>query len=375
MSDKNQLLAEILEIENKELKGTIDEKLYLRKIELLCLLAKRDVEKVWGEYSIVQQITSQPVLMNKAMSIPLTKNEVSMLMEDLALKYKSELKANKIDKVNLVFSTSIRGHAKDVSKEIVLPRLGDWRFGYTNVYSAELVFHEFSHIMDYGRIKVQKYGRTDIHKHDFVRILDRVLQSYSKFIESKYIPSRQREQILNNSELLVDFHANRDEIEENDKQKELKQIAEKKEQLKSIYSETGLTEDNFPIHLLLQEDSENKLNYLEFAIANYEKSVPISLSLRENLKSLRENLIAEKSNLNKVLIELLVSALDRTKLNDYLIKLPLMQQLKSATSLRKFADEIRELSRGKIASMEGKEAFKIRTYEDAERLKKRGMED
>jgi hypothetical protein len=28
---------------------------------------------------------------------------------------------------------------KSFSKEIVLPRLGDWRFGYKNVYSAELV--------------------------------------------------------------------------------------------------------------------------------------------------------------------------------------------------------------------------------------------
>jgi hypothetical protein len=309
------------------------------------------------------------------MSIPLTKNEVSMLMDDLASKYKMELKANRIEKVNLVFSTTIRGHAKDVSKEIVLPRLGDWRFGYTNVYSAELVFHEFSHIMDYGRVKVQKYGKTDIHKHDFVRILDKILVAYSKFIESKYIPSRQREQILNNSNLLVDFHANREEIEENEKQEELKQIAEKKEQLKSAYSETGLSEDNFPIHLLLQEDSQNKLNYLEFVIANYEKSTPVSLPLKENIKLLRENLSAEKSNLNKVQINLLVSALDRAKLNDYLIKLPLMQQLKSATSLRKFSEEIRELSKGKIASLEGNESFKVRTYEEAERLKKRGMED
>jgi len=375
MLDKKELLAEIIDIENQEIKGFIDESLYLKKIEMLCLLADRDVERVWGEYNIVQQITKQPVLMNKAMSIPLTKNEVSLLIEDLTLKYKMQLKANNIEKVNLVFSTSIRGHAKEISKEIVLPRLGDWRFGYKDVYSAELVFHEFSHLLDYGRVKVQKYGKTDIHKHDFVRILDKILVAYSKFIESKYIPSRQREQILNNSNLLVDFHANREEIEENEKQEELKQIAEKKEQLKSAYSETGLSEDNFPIHLLLQEDSQNKLNYLEFVIANYEKSTPVSLPLKENIKLLRENLSAEKSNLNKVQINLLVSALDRAKLNDYLIKLPLMQQLKSATSLRKFSEEIRELSKGKIASLEGNESFKVRTYEEAERLKKRGMED
>jgi hypothetical protein len=375
MLDKKELLANIIDIENRELKGFIDESLYLKKIEMLCLLSGRDVEKVWGEYSVVQQITKQPVLMNKAMSIPLTKNEVSLLIDDLTLKYKMQLKANYIEKVNLVFSTTIRGHAKSISKEIVLPRLGDWRFGYKDVYSAELIFHEFSHLLDYGRIKVQKYGKTDIHKHDFVRILDKMLETYSKFIEGKYIPSRQREQILNNSELLVDFHANREDIEAKDKEQELKQIAEKNEQIKNILSEAGISEDNFPIHLLLKEDAENKLNYLEFAIANYEKSVPISLQLRENIKSLRENLIAEKSNLNKIQINLLVSALDKSKLNDYLMKLPLMQQLKFATILRKFADEVRELSRGKISSLEGTEGYKVRTYEEAEILKKRGMED
>jgi hypothetical protein len=375
MLDKKELLAEIINIENQEIKGFIDESLYLKKIEMLCLLADRDVERVWGEYNIVQQITKQPVLMNKAMSIPLTKNEVGLLIEDLTLKYKMQLKANNIEKVNLVFSTSIRGHAKEISKEIVLPRLGDWRFGYKDVYSAELVFHEFSHLLDYGRVKVQKYGKTDIHKHDFVRILDKMLEMYSKFIEGKYIPSRQREQILNNSNLLVDFHINREEIEAQDKEQELKQLAEKKQEMKNILSEAGVSEDNFPIHLLLQEERENKLNYLEFAIANYEKSTPVSLPLKENIKLLRENLSSEKSNLNKVQINLLISALDKSKLNDYLIKLPLMLQLKSASILRKFSDEVRELSRGKISFLEAKDSFKIRTYEEAERLKKRGAED
>jgi hypothetical protein len=375
MLDKKELLAEIIDIENQEIKGFIDESLYLKKIEMLCLLSDRDVERVWGEYNIVQQITKQPVLMNKAMSIPLTKNEVGLLIEDLTLKYKMQLKANNIEKVNLVFSTSIRGHAKEISKEIVLPRLGDWRFGYKDVYSAELVFHEFSHLLDYGRVKVQKYGKTDIHKHDFVRILDKMLEMYSKFIEGKYIPSRQREQILNNSNLLVDFHINREEIEARDKEQELKQLAEKKQEMKNILSEAGVSEDNFPIHLLLQEERENKLNYLEFAIANYEKSTPVSLPLKENIKLLRENLSSEESNLNKVQMNLLISALDKSKLNDYLIKLPLMLQLKSASILRKFSDEVRELSRGKISSLEAKDSFKIRTYEEAERLKKRGAED
>jgi hypothetical protein len=52
-----------------------------------------------------------------------------------------------------------------------------------------------------------------------------------------------------------------------------------------------------------------------------------------------------------------------------------MKQLKSASSLRKFSDEVRELSKGKISSLEANDSFKVRTYEEAERLKKRGIED
>ena len=375
MSANNPLLSEVISIENQELNGSIDEQLYLKKIALLCVLAQKDAQRVWGEYNLVQQITSEPVLMNKAMSIPLTKDEVASLIDDLTIKYKKELSANKIAKVNLVFSTNIRGHAKQISKEIVLPRLGDWRFGYTNVYSLELVMHEFSHLLDYGRAKYQKYGKTDIHKHDFVRILDNMLTSYSKLIESKYAPVRQREQILNNTDLLLEFHIKRDEIEENDRQQELQQMEDDKIEMARLKNEAGISADSFPIHLLLKDDTENRLNFLEFAISNYENKTAISLNLKQNINLLRDNLKTENSILNKTEIDLLIASLDSVKLNDYLVKLPLMKQLKSASTLRTFIDEVRDLSRGKLASLGTQESFKIRTYSDAETLRKRGMED
>jgi hypothetical protein len=375
MSANNPILSEVIDIENKELNGSIDEALYLKKIGLLCILADKEAQRVWGEYSLVQQITSQPVLMNKAMSIPLTKEQVANLIEDLTLKYKNDLKVNQIEKVNLVFSTNIRGHAKSISKEIVLPRLGDWRFGYTNVYSAELVFHEFSHLLDYGRNKVQKYGKTDIHKHDFVRILDKMLVNYAKFIESKYVPVRQREQILNNTNLLLEFRLNQVEIEENDRQEELNKIEQDKIEIEKLTSEAGISEDNFPIYLLLKEDAENKINFLLFAISNYENKTAISIDLKNNLASLRDTLSSENSTLNKVQMNLLIEAINSAKLNDYLLTLPLMKQLKSTSILRTFIDEVRDLSRGKLASLKPQESFKIRTYSDADTLRKRGMED
>jgi len=375
MKDNNTILNEILEIEKQENKGIIDEKLYLKKIELLCVLAERDTEKVWGEYTIVQQITKQPVLMNKAMSIPLTKNEVSALIEDLKKKYLIKLKAEKIENVNLIFSATIRGHAKEISKEIVLPKLGDWRFGYKNVYSAELIFHEFAHLLDYGRVKVQKYGKTDIHKHDFVRILDGILTDYSSWIENKYVPSRQREQILNNSELLVDFHVNREQIEAQDKERELNEIAEKKSISDKLHSKAGISENSFPIHFLLQEDKIVKINYLEFVLDYYLKNTPVSLQLKQDLKELNDVLKLDNTILNKSQIDLLIKAIDKSKMNDFLLQLPLMQQLKMGSVLRKFNDEIRSLGMGKLSILQDNEAYRIRTYDDAEKLRKRGMED
>jgi hypothetical protein len=374
MNDKKNILNEIIEIERKEKNG-IDEQLYIRKIELLCILADIDVQKVWAEYSIVQQITKQAVLMNKAMSIPLTKNEVSSLIDDLNKKYQVKLKAEKIQNVNLVFSTTIRGHAKEVSKEIVLPKLGDWRFGYKNLYSAELIFHEFAHLLDYGRIKNQKYGKNDIHKHDFVRILDGILLDYSSWIDSRYIPIRQREQILNNSKLIVDFHVNRQEIEEQDKNRELKEIEEKKIISQKLNSEAGVSDDSFPIHLLLADNEDVKKNYLDFSIDYYIKNTPVSLQLKKEVNELNDVFKLEKPILNKNQIELLVKTLSKSKINDYLLKLPLMQQLKMSSVLKKFNDDINSLSIGKISMLDNKEIYKVRTYEDSDFLKKRGLED
>jgi hypothetical protein len=298
MENKNQMLDKVLAIESQELKRLVDEKEYLEKIRLLCLLAGGDVDKVWGEYNLVQNITSQPVLMNKAMSIPLTKNEVSLLIDDLSKKYATELRVNNISKINLVFSTTLRGHAKEISKEIVLPKLGDWRFGYKEIYSAELIFHEFSHLLDYGRIKRQAYGKSDIHKHDFVRILDRMLEKYKEFIESKYLPIRQREQILNNSKLLTDFHVNQEQIIAEDIKKEEDLLLKKKEEEESKYSELGLSENSFPIHALMNEDKELKLKYIQVLLDNYESSALISLQLKENISSLKKQLEDIRTQLN-----------------------------------------------------------------------------
>ena len=62
-------------------------------------------------------------------------------------------------------------------------------------------------------------------------------------------------------------------------------------------------------------------------------------------------------------------------MNDFLLKLPLMQQIKSGSILRKFNEEIRDMSKGKMSSIESSDGYKVRSYQDAEMLKKRGFED
>lgn len=375
MKNKEEMLQRVLEIENQELKGTVDEKLYLEKIELLCMLSGSDVDKVWGEYKIVQNITSQPVLMNKAMSIPLTKNEVSLLITDLSKNYERDLKANSIENVNLIFSTTLRGHAKEVSKQIVLPKLGEWRFGYKNVYSSELIFHEFSHLLDYGRYKRQSYGKTDIHKHDFVRILDRMLERYREFIESKYIPSRQREQILNNGKLIVDFHANKEEIIAEDMRLEEEILKQKEIESESKRKELGFSENSFPIHIIMETDKELKTKFIQFMIEFFQKSTPMSLELKSNIEFIREEFMKENPVMNKAQMDILIKALDKTNTNEFLLTLPLMQQIKAINLLRTFSDEIRDLSKGKMRSVDSTDNFKVRTYSEAELLKKRNFED
>jgi hypothetical protein len=229
-------------------------------------------------------------------------------------------------------------------------------------------------LLDYGRLKYSKY-KNDIHKHDFVRTLDNILLKYQKFIEDKYIPSRQRKQILDNSAMLVNFYANQEEIEQKDKEQEEETILKKQQETNEIYKEIGLNENSYPLYILLKDDSDIKLKFINYAINNLESSIPISLSLKEDFKSLKLSLNEDKPNLNKATMNLLMRSFDNSKINSFMLELPLMQQLKASSVLRKFIEEVRDLSNGKIASLGVDENYKIRTYSDAEKLRKRGLED
>lgn len=370
------LMEKIIGIEDLEELDLVDEELYIEKIKMLQKIETggkikdEEIPRVWGEYSLVSQITKQPVLMNKAMSVSLSKNEVQDLLNNLNERYKDRIKRFKSDgKISLIFSTSLRGHQSGSRNEIVLPKLGDWRFGYTDKYSAELIFHEFSHALDTPRSSSGSVkGKTDIHKHDFVYLLDMVLVDFSDFINERYIPINQREQILTNNEKLNLFYSKKDEIELELQKKEKIEIQEKKSKQNDIYSEIGLSENSFPLNVLLDEDLDRKIEYLKWSISKTSKDLNKSDLVVS--KSIENKLNKEDYILNKQEIVLLNDILSKVSRNKFVYSLPMNEQLKASSYISKFQNEITELSKGRVDKYKIQDDVRIRTYEEASILKK-----
>lgn len=373
---KDFYLDKVIAIEDLEELDLVDDKLYLEKIELLLKIAEQPTERVWAEYTTVSQITKQPVLMNKATSVKLTKQDVVELLDLLNEKYKERISLLTPKKrIDLIFTPTDRGHAKNVNFEIVLPKLGDWRFGYTNVYSAELIFHEFSHTLDFGRGKSSSYGKRDIHTHDFTYLLDGVLLDFKDYILDRYIPSVQRKQILENQKLLRTYQLNKDDIEDLEAQKEREELKSKLKKQNEIYAQVGLTENSYPIHLLLTENRQEKLNYLKFIF----KSATFKNSEERLLFKSIENKLSSNDDiiLNKEEITLLNNLVSKANVRNKFIysELPFNQQLTASTYIKDFENKLTDLSNGKIDDLEIKDKIRIRTYQDARLLKKNKYED
>lgn len=368
----NFYLEQIQSIEDLESIDLCSDETYLEKIRLLCLLVNNKTERVWGEYSIVSQITKEPVLMNKATSIPLNSmDEVFELIDDLNKKYSSRLKlVDARTKVKLMFSTDLRGHAENRNFQIVLSKLGDWRFGYDFKWCAETIFHEFAHCLDFGR-GIATSGKYDIHKHDFVQILDAILVDYKDWILSKYSPEKQREQILSNNEKIALFYKNKPQIERQLYKEEKQQKKEASEKRKNIYEEIGMNENSFPIWYLLKEEPKMKIDFIEFALKNNKNIKPITSNIRNKIL---EKLKTDKPILNKEEMLLLESSLLGAK-NSYSNSLDFVTQLKSLKIIPPFVIELENLANGKIKSFEEENKFRVRTYEESDDLSTQGLSD
>lgn len=372
-SDAQYFMNKVEAIEELELLDLSDDKIYLEKIILLQNLAngvKDDAQRVWGEYSLVSQITKEPVLMNKAMSIALTKDEVADLIADLNKNYSKEISyISSKNKVGLIFSVTDRGHARNDTFEITLPKLGDWRFGYTGVYSAELIFHEFSHALDFNRTM-----GSNVHRHDFVNILDKMLIKYKDFIEERYIPINQRKQILENNSKLVYFHHNKKEIEKAEREKENEELKQKELSQSEIYATIGLTDNSFPISYILGDNADIKKSYLKYALNSY-KDKARTPEQKNSLKSALGKLNNDEIVLDKNEMNFLNLATQNTSRSSFLASLPMKEQFTAGSYISKFETEVNNLSKGIVEDLQTKEKYRVRSYDEAEVLKKYDYED
>jgi len=374
-SDNNYYLKKIEATEELEDLGISTDEMYLEKIILLQVIAKgnqSEGQRVWGEYSMVSQITDEPVLMNKAMSIALTKDEVADLIADLNKTYKKDISyISPKGEVGLIFSTTDRGHARSDTFAITLPKLGDWRFGYTQKFSAELIFHEFAHALDFNRTM-----GSNVHRHDFVSILDNMLVKYKDFIESKYVPFNQRKQILENNESLIYFHNNKDRIIEQYSQEEKAKSDEKKISQSQLYSNVGLTDDSFPVSVVIGEDENKqmKIDYLKF-IFDKSKSNARTPEQKEAVKGILSKIDNENIILNKNEITYLNNQIQNISRTDFLNKLPFGKQITAGSILSAFQKQMDDLSKGVIADLQIKDKYRERTYDESDVLKKYKLED
>lgn len=377
----DDLMERIFSIEDLEELDLVDEEMYINKIKMLQKIATggrmkdEEIPRVWGEYSIVSQITSQPILMNKAMCISLTKVETQQLLDQLNKKYHERIKRFKTDgKISLIFSPTLRGHQTSARHEIVLPKLGDWRFGYTDLYSAELIFHEFSHALDTARPSSGTRGKHDVHKHDFVRLLDMVLVDFSDYINERYMAKNQRQQILENNTKLIIFYQNKDKIELDLRKQEKIESEKRKSQQEEIYSKIGLGENSYPLLPLIQENKDIKTQYLKWVLSDSLKDMNKNDMILA--KGILSKIEAEDFILTKPEISLLNTTISKSSRNKFVYNLPMKEQLTAGSYISKLENDISELSKGRIRDLEIKDDVRIRTYEEANLLKKTiGYED
>lgn len=267
---------------------------FVKRTKYLSKLVGAKEQKVWGEYYYVNHNVKKPVLFSKATAIPLTKNEVIKLIDDLTVRYLDLLMkvggsnriVNQKNKVPLRFSKEKGAHFNPNYTEIKFYEYGDWRFGYNGVFCAETVFHEFAHLLD-----AKRNHRTNIDAHDeiFVRKLEGVLSDYEIWIEERYNRNNLINQILLNSELLNLW--NRDKsfiISKNENIKE-KIDSDVKDLIREDLESSGVKDDKIPLSFIFNENDNDILNLVIENLNEYKKTYRDIPYLNRTKKQIKDN--------------------------------------------------------------------------------------
>lgn len=367
LSPNSNLLEKIDAIEisedlMKDIGEYIDDDLFLQKVELLQKVAEfKNPKRVYAEYGSVANITNQPVLMNKALSIFLNKEQVLGLIQDLSQKYKNVISNIRYGNINnlfkennyvvpVVFGKTERGHADSDKFQIVLPKLGDWRTGYKNLYTSELVFHEFSHILDSDRRKtISGKANFDVHRHEFVDILDSVLIKYRDFINERYSTQMFRDMILNINTWMDEFKITYEErirsikLQEKNRRESIQEMKEEEN------SSLGITENSFPLNVILTDNKLDELNFLLFSIEkslnknipDYQKSPLLTsrIKILDAIDGVEDNIMFNKDEMNMV-----KNAVNDSDINNWISLLPNEKQVKLLNPINEFKQQIYNLS-------------------------------
>jgi hypothetical protein len=307
-------------------------------------------KRVWGEYDVVSALTNQPVLMAKSMAIQLNMEQSASLIANLSVRYKAKLNALVGKKKQLLrannglvpihFSTNDRGHANPNLFEINLPNVGDWRCGYNQRWSAELIFHEFSHVLDFNNMT---YSNITAHRQDFVNILDGVLVDYRDWIDRYYDKESHEKQFANFHGMTGDYHADKERFRD-EATKAIKGKAERRiEEGKKAQEELGLSDNNYPLGVLINDDVQ--LDYLIYAVKNMKATTGEQFKMRTSLVSLldseRMDAVLDNEQIAKI-----YTALDESNRNDFVRQLSFSSQLGAMEKVKEAEQNFNDLRSG-----------------------------
>lgn len=375
--DKDEYLTDKIETLNMlDEEGLLDQEAFMERFEAFLSLHDMEEERVWGEYNLVSRRTNQPELMNKAMAIRLNKkqvvNLVKMLSEDYEQTLKSEPRTRKFftrhGMIPIEFTTTDRGHADPTTRKINLPKLGDWRTGYDGNYSAEVVFHEFAHIIDFNRQSMErnlgrKTARAEVHDMDFTRILDNMLLNYSDYINSKYDFEEHKSLILNNRKDITRFVRNKKDIIYKEALKEKEIRANKKSREDENREMMGIDVNSSPLTIILPDESKKILiDLIRFVIKKGISSSEIMNKQKNHLRIIKKALTTEDVRLSKDEMKTLLTAVKMFR-KDHDRSLGFQDRLKHSTAIMDFVKNLEKLIDGSYAK-QPKEDVVIEHYDD-----------
>lgn len=364
--NRDYYISKIEAINEMEALGLSTDEDFLEKMTIMQQLAGHKPMRVHGEYEKVSRTTKYPVLMNMAMAIPLTKEGVVELVESLSKVYSKQLESlrsfNMATKLKMAggivpvrFSLTMRSHADPNRFEMNLAKVGDWRMGRDGTFSAELVFHEFAHIVDFGRnshAQVRKHSATlsEVHREDFVYILDNMLLKYKDWIIERYDATEHFNQIMNLLPKLSDFRLNQKQIISKIAQEEKKERDALAKEQKEKYDEIGLSENAFPLYLIMEENMNVKTDFINWALNTFIDNAIVNDD-KAKANALKKKLASETNVvLNKDEIVLLDTAIKQGSRMAFIRTLDIGSQLSAPPIVKQLEKDVESLSKGELES-------------------------